>query len=77
MLSTGISLLKIMKNNLIDNRQIREFISSTFRDMHTDSVTTDISLSDFMLYMTVASLEMSDEPSFLLQSCYFSSSCFK
>ena len=32
--------------------------------MHTDSGMTGISLSGFMPYMTVASLEMSDEPSF-------------
>ena len=30
--------------------------------MHTDSGMTGISLSGFMPYMTVASLEMSDEP---------------
>ena len=30
--------------------------------MHTDSETTDISLLGFMPYMTVVSLEMSDEP---------------
>ena len=33
--------------------------------MHTDSETTDISLLGFMPYMTVVSLEMSDEPFFL------------
>ena len=32
--------------------------------MHTDSETTDISLLGFMPYMTVVSLEMSDEPLF-------------
>ena len=32
--------------------------------MHTDSGMTGISLSGYMPYMTVASLEMSDEPSF-------------
>ena len=31
--------------------------------MHTDSGMTGISLSGYMPYMTVASLEMSDEPS--------------
>ena len=30
--------------------------------MHTDSGMTGISLSGYMPYMTVASLEMSDEP---------------
>ena len=30
--------------------------------MHTDSGMTGISLSGFMPYMTVTSLEMSDEP---------------
>ena len=34
--------------------------------MHTDSGMTGISLSGYMPYMTVASLEMSDEPNFLL-----------
>ena len=34
--------------------------------MHTDSGMTGISLSGYMPYMTVASLEMSDEPSFSL-----------
>lgn len=33
--------------------------------MHTDSETTDISLLGFMPYMTVVSLEMSDEPALL------------
>ena len=33
--------------------------------MHTDSGMTGISLSGYMPYMTVASLEMSDEPFFL------------
>ena len=33
--------------------------------MHTDSGMTGISLSGYMPYMTVASLEMSDEPSFI------------
>ena len=33
--------------------------------MHTDSGMTGISLSGYMPYMTVASLEMSDEPVFL------------
>ena len=32
--------------------------------MHTDSGMTGISLSGYMPYMTVASLEMSDEPKF-------------
>jgi len=32
--------------------------------MHTDSGMTGISLSGYMPYMTVASLEMSDEPEF-------------
>ena len=32
--------------------------------MHTDSGMTGISLSGYMPYMTVASLEMSDEPDF-------------
>ena len=32
--------------------------------MHTDSGMTGISLSGYMPYMTVASLEMSDEPFF-------------
>ena len=32
--------------------------------MHTDSGMTGISLSGYMPYMTVASLEMSDEPIF-------------
>ena len=32
--------------------------------MHTDSGMTGISLSGYMPYMTVASLEMSDEPLF-------------
>ena len=32
--------------------------------MHTDSGMTGISLSGYMPYMTVASLEMSDEPVF-------------
>ena len=32
--------------------------------MHTDSGMTGISLSGYMPYMTVASLEMSDEPTF-------------
>ena len=45
--------------------------------MHTDSGMTGISLSGYMPYMTVASLEMSDEPYFfevyiLAQSFYFS-----
>ena len=34
--------------------------------MHTDSETTDISLLGFMPYMTVVSLEMSDEPLFVI-----------
>ena len=34
--------------------------------MHTDSGMTGISPSGFMPYMTVASLEMSDEPYFFL-----------
>ena len=34
--------------------------------MHTDSGMTGISLSGYMPYMTVASLEMSDEPNFLI-----------
>ena len=34
--------------------------------MHTDSGMTGISLSGYMPYMTVASLEMSDEPFFLV-----------
>ena len=34
--------------------------------MHTDSGMTGISLSGYMPYMTVASLEMSDEPFFIL-----------
>ena len=33
--------------------------------MHTDSGMTGLSLSGYMPYMTVASLEMSDEPDFL------------
>ena len=33
--------------------------------MHTDSGMTGISLSGYMPYMTVASLEMSDEPEIL------------
>ena len=33
--------------------------------MHTDSGMTGISLSGYMPYMTVASLEMSDEPFFV------------
>ena len=33
--------------------------------MHTDSGMTGISLSGYMPYMTVASLEMSDEPYFI------------
>ena len=33
--------------------------------MHTDSGMTGISLSGYMPYMTVASLEMSDEPKIL------------
>ena len=35
--------------------------------MHTDSGMTGISLSGYMPYMTVASLEMSDEPDILQQ----------
>ena len=35
--------------------------------MHTDSGMTGISLSGYMPYMTVASLEMSDEPRFYQQ----------
>ena len=35
--------------------------------MHTDSGMTGISLSGYMPYMTVASLEMSDEPEKLLE----------
>ena len=39
--------------------------------MHTDLGMTGISLSGFMPYMTVASLEMSDEPEiFLLRSIF-------
>ena len=34
--------------------------------MHTDSGMTGISLSGYMPYMTVASLEMSDEPIFII-----------
>ena len=34
--------------------------------MHTDSGMNGISLSGYMPYMTVASLEMSDEPFFVL-----------
>ena len=34
--------------------------------MHTDSGMTGISLSGYMPYMTVASLEMSDEPNIIL-----------
>ena len=34
--------------------------------MHTDSGMTGISLSGYMPYMTVASLEMSDEPNKIL-----------
>ena len=37
--------------------------------MHTDSGMTGISLSGYMPYMTVASLEMSDEPDFTSDSC--------
>ena len=35
--------------------------------MHTDSGMTGISLSGYMPYMTVASLEMSDEPHFSMR----------
>ena len=40
--------------------------------MHTDSGMTGISLSGFMPYMTVASLEMSDEPKIPLKGESFS-----
>ena len=36
--------------------------------MHTDSGMTGISLSGYMPYMTVASLEMSDEPNIITQT---------
>ena len=39
--------------------------------MHTDSGMTGISLSGYMPYMTVASLEMSDEPYLLYSSNKF------
>ena len=40
--------------------------------MHTDSGMTGISLSGYMPYMTVASLEMSDEPYiFLILYVYY------
>ncbi len=39
--------------------------------MHTDSGMTGISLSGYMPYMTVASLEMSDEPNIFFMSFYF------
>ena len=39
--------------------------------MHTDSGMTGISLSGYMPYMTVASLEMSDEPKIFFMSFYF------
>ncbi len=39
--------------------------------MHTDSGMTGISLSGYMPYMTVASLEMSDEP-FKKQRLFYS-----
>ena len=40
--------------------------------MHTDLGMTGISLSGFMPYMTVASLEMSDEPKIPLKGESFS-----
>ena len=40
--------------------------------MHTDSGMTGISLSGYMPYMTVASLEMSDEPFILIVSSFCS-----
>ena len=40
--------------------------------MHTDSGMTGISLSGYMPYMTVASLEMSDEPIKRLNKCLMS-----
>ena len=39
--------------------------------MHTDSGMTGISLSGYMPYMTVASLEMSDEPFFFTYIGYY------
>ena len=39
--------------------------------MHTDSGMTGISLSGYMPYMTVASLEMSDEPNICIISHFF------
>ena len=42
--------------------------------MHTDSGMTGISLTGFMPYMTVASLEMSDEPKIPLKEESFSDS---
>lgn len=41
-----------------------EGINNKINVMHTDSGITGISLSGFMPYMTVASLEMSDESEF-------------
>ena len=38
--------------------------------MHTDSGMTGISLSGYMPYMTVASLEMSDEPKIFFIKTY-------
>ena len=39
--------------------------------MHTNSGMTGISPSGFMPYMTVASLEMSDEPKFIYLGHYW------
>ena len=43
--------------------------------MHTDSGMTGISLSGYMPYMTVASLEMSDEPLFVLLIIFMMHTC--
>ena len=42
--------------------------------MHTDSGMTGISLSGYMPYMTVASLEMSDEPKIILLNGFLKNS---